>query len=145
MKRYNVIVIGAGVIGTPLHFGLLGLSLKSGLVLGRGTIGAGTTSQSSDILRTHYFVKENVELARRSSDFFNNFSPYLEGNAAPCGLIKSGNMIVAADNDKLHSLRTSTMLSLSAMSRKRALLTRISLRQVLHVPHAERASPFART
>ena len=66
VNSYDVVVIGAGVIGSSVAFQLSKLGAKNVLVLDRGTIGAGTTSQSSGILRTHYSVKENVELARKS-------------------------------------------------------------------------------
>lgn len=107
MKSHDVIVIGAGVIGSSVAFQLSRLGARNVLVLDRGSIGAGTTSQSSGILRTHYSVKENVELARRSWDVFNNFAAYVEDEEASCGLIKSGYMIVAADDDKLEPLRAS--------------------------------------
>lgn len=63
---YDVVVIGAGVVGISVAFQLSKLGAERVLVLDRGTIGAGTTSQSSGILRTYYSVKENVELARKS-------------------------------------------------------------------------------
>lgn len=66
MKSYDVIVIGAGVVGASVAFHLAALGARNVLVLDRGAIGAGTTAQSSGILRTHYSVRENVELARRS-------------------------------------------------------------------------------
>ena len=84
MKSYDVIVIGAGVIGSSVAFHLAELGAKNVLVLDRETIGAGTTSQSSGILRTHYSVRENVELAQRSWSVFNNFASYLEDDEASC-------------------------------------------------------------
>lgn len=63
MNHYDCIVIGAGVIGASVAHHLAALGARSVLVLERGTIGAGTTSQSSGILRTHYSVRQNVELA----------------------------------------------------------------------------------
>ncbi|MGY6272019.1 NAD(P)/FAD-dependent oxidoreductase [Achromobacter denitrificans] len=107
MNTYDVVVIGAGVIGSSVAFHLARLGAKRVLVLDRGTIGAGTTSQSSGILRTHYSVRENVELARQSWDVFNNFAGYLEDDEASCGLVKCGYMIVAPDGDKLEPLRAS--------------------------------------
>lgn len=107
MDKYDVVVIGAGVIGSSVAFQLAKLGAKSVLVLDRGTIGAGTTSQSSGILRTHYSVKENVELALKSWDVFNNFSAYLGDEEASCGLVKCGYMIVASEGDKLEPLRAS--------------------------------------
>lgn len=107
MKNYDVVVIGAGVIGSSVAFQLAQLGAKNVLVLDRGTIGAGTTSQSSGILRTHYSVKENVELAQKSWAVFNDFSRYLGDDEASCGLVKCGYMIVAPEGDKLDPLRAS--------------------------------------
>ena len=107
MNNFDVVVIGAGVIGTSVAFQLSRLGAKNVLVLDRGLIGAGTTSQSSGILRTHYSVKENVELARKSWEVFNNFSSYLGDDEASCGLVKCGYMIVASEGDKIEPLRAS--------------------------------------
>jgi glycine/D-amino acid oxidase-like deaminating enzyme len=107
VNTYDVVVIGAGVIGSSVAFHLQKLGAKSVLVLDRATIGAGTTSQSSGILRTHYSVKENVELARKSWAVFNDFAAYLGDDEASCGLVKSGYMIVAAEGDKVEPLRAS--------------------------------------
>ncbi|MGF6439670.1 NAD(P)/FAD-dependent oxidoreductase [Paraburkholderia youngii] len=107
MNNYDVVVIGAGVIGTSVAFHLQKLGARNVLVLDRATIGAGTTSQSSGILRTHYSVKENVELARKSWSVFNDFAAYLGDEEASCGLVKCGYMIVSADNEKLEPLRAS--------------------------------------
>jgi glycine/D-amino acid oxidase-like deaminating enzyme len=100
-------VIGAGVIGTSVAFQLSRLGAKNVLVLDRGMIGAGTTSQSSGILRTHYSVRENVELARKSWEVFNDFASYVGDDEASCGLVKCGYMIVASEGDKLGPLRAS--------------------------------------
>ncbi|MEX3933808.1 NAD(P)/FAD-dependent oxidoreductase [Paraburkholderia phymatum] len=107
MNNFDVVVIGAGVIGSSVAFQLSRLGAKNVLVLDRGLIGAGTTSQSSGILRTHYSVKENVELARKSWEVFNNFPSYLGDEEASCGLVKCGYMIVASEGDKLEPLRAS--------------------------------------
>ena len=107
MDNYDVVVIGAGVIGSSVAFHLSKLGAKKVLVLDRATIGAGTTSQSSGILRTHYSVKENVELARKSWSVFSDFAAYLGDDEASCGLVKCGYMIVADEGDKLESLRSS--------------------------------------
>lgn len=107
MNTYDIVVIGAGIIGSSVAFHLAKFGAKNVLVLDRGTIGAGTTSQSSGILRTHYSVKENVELARKSWSVFNNFAQYLEDDEASCGIVKCGYMIVAPEGDKLEPLRAS--------------------------------------
>ena len=65
-QHYDVIVIGAGVIGSSVAWHLARYGARRVLVLDRSQVGAGTTSQSSGILRTHYSVAENVALDRDS-------------------------------------------------------------------------------
>lgn len=107
LEKYDAIVIGGGVIGTSVAFHLANLGAKNVLLVERGTIGSGTTAQSSGILRTHYSVRENVELAKRSWDAFNNFVEYVGDEDAFCGLVKCGYLISAAEGDKLEPLRAS--------------------------------------
>ncbi|AWV01433.1 FAD-binding oxidoreductase [Burkholderia sp. JP2-270] len=107
MSHYDFIVIGAGVIGASVAHHLASFGAGNVLVVERGMIGAGTTSQSSGLLRTHYSVRQNVELARASWWAFNNFAEYVGDDEASCGLVKCGYMICAPDGDKLDPLRAS--------------------------------------
>lgn len=107
MEKFDVIVIGGGVIGSSVAFHLAALGATKVLLLERDLVGAGTTSQSSGILRTHYSVRENVELAKRSWEIFSHFPEYVGDEEASCGLVKCGYLISAADGDKLEPLRTS--------------------------------------
>ncbi|TDN57774.1 FAD-binding oxidoreductase [Paraburkholderia sp. BL10I2N1] len=107
MSHYDFVVIGAGVIGASVAHHLAASGATSVLVLEQGTIGAGTTSQSSGLLRTHYSVRQNVELARSSWWAFNNFAEYVGDDEASCGLVKCGYMICAPEGDKLEPLRAS--------------------------------------
>jgi glycine/D-amino acid oxidase-like deaminating enzyme len=107
VEKFDVVVIGGGVIGTSVAFHLSRLGSKKVLLLERETIGSGTTSQSSGILRTHYSVRENVELAKRSWDVFNDFAAYVGDEEASCGLVRCGYLISAGAGDKLEPLRAS--------------------------------------
>ena len=102
---HDAIVIGAGVIGTSIAYHLAALGARDVVVLDRGPIGAGTSSQSSGILRTHYSVPENVELARRSWKVFESFAAYLEDDDASAGLVRCGYLIAAPEGPKLAPLR----------------------------------------
>ena len=64
MERYDFVVIGGGVIGTSIACHLARFGANSVLLLERGALGAGTTAQSSCLVRTHYSVPENVALAK---------------------------------------------------------------------------------
>jgi sarcosine oxidase subunit beta len=107
MAGHDVIVIGAGVIGASIAYHLGALGAGRVLVLDRGQIGAGTTAQSSGILRTHYSVPENVELARRSWAVFSHFAEVLEDDEASAGLVRCGYLIAAPDGPKLAPLSAS--------------------------------------
>ena len=105
MENFDAIVIGAGVIGSSVAYHLARLGARKVLVLERSQIGAGTSTQSSGILRTHYSVMENVELAKRSWSVFNNFAEYLGDEEASAGLVKCGYLICAPDGPKLSPLK----------------------------------------
>jgi len=107
LEKFDVIVIGGGVIGTSVAFHLAQFGARRVLLLERDMVGSGTTSQSSGILRTHYSVRENVELARRSWEAFENFPAYVGDEEASCGLVRCGYLISAAEGDKLEPLRVS--------------------------------------
>jgi len=107
MSTHDVIVIGAGVIGSSVAFHLAALGAKRVLVLDRTQVGGGTTAQSSGILRTHYSVVENVELARRSWGVFERFAEYVGDDDASAGLVKCGYLIAAPEGPKLEPLRAS--------------------------------------
>ena len=105
MQSYDAIVIGAGVIGSSVAYHLARFGARNVLVLERLQIGAGTTTQSSGILRTHYSVLENVELARQSWSAFTDFAGYLGDDEASAGLVKCGYLICAPEGPRLDPLR----------------------------------------
>lgn len=103
----DVIVIGAGVVGCSIAFHLAELGARDVLVVDRLGIGNGTSAQSSGILRTHYSVPENVELARRSFAVFEHFADYVGDAEADAGLVKCGYLIAAPKGQRLAALRAS--------------------------------------
>ncbi len=104
-SSHDAIVVGAGVIGVSIAYHLAALGARNVVVLDRGAVGSGTSSQSSGILRTHYSVPQNVELARRSWQVFDAFAAYLDDDEASAGLVKCGYLIAAPDGPKLAPLR----------------------------------------
>ena len=104
-QTYDVIVIGAGVIGASTAYHLARLGAGRVLVLEQGQIGNGTGAQSSGILRTHYSVQQNVQLARLSWDIFTRFGEYLEDEEADCGLVHCGYLIAAGEGQRAEALQ----------------------------------------
>ncbi len=105
-EHHDLIVVGGGVIGcsTALHAARAGARV---LLVERRQPAEGTTSQSSSILRTHYSVRENVELARISWSVFDRFAEYLDDPEAACGLTRCGYLVVGADDARGEAVRAS--------------------------------------
>jgi sarcosine oxidase subunit beta len=132
-NSYDAIVIGAGVIGASVAYHLARFGAGRVLVLERLQVGAGTTSQSSGILRTHYSVKENVALALHSWKAFLDFPAYLEDADAASGMVKCGYLICAPDGPKLQPLR-------EALDGQRAMGIRVDQ---IDAAHARELLPIA--
>lgn len=139
MQSYDAIVIGAGVIGSSVAYHLARLGVRQVLVLDRLQIGAGTSTQSSGILRTHYSVIENVELAKRSWSVFQDFAGYLGDEDASAGLVKCGYLICAPEGPKLEPLRQS-LAGQERMGVEVRLLDRDAARELLPIAHFDDAA-----
>ncbi|WP_395715274.1 FAD-dependent oxidoreductase [Reyranella sp.] len=72
-ETFDAIVIGGGVIGASTLFQLTELGCRKALLIERGEIAGGMTAHSSGIVRTHYSVPANVEIARASLAMFERF------------------------------------------------------------------------
>jgi glycine/D-amino acid oxidase-like deaminating enzyme len=105
MEKFDIVVIGGGVIGVSIAYHLARFGCRSVLLLERGQLGGGTTAQSSCILRTHYSVPENVVLAKAALAIFNDFPAYLEDAEAESGYNRCGMMLVAGDGPRSVALR----------------------------------------
>lgn len=139
MQSYDAIVIGAGVIGSSVAYHLARLGARQVLVLDRLQIGAGTSTQSSGILRTHYSVIENVELAKRSWSVFKDFAGYLGDEEASAGLVKCGYLICAPEGPKLEPLRQS-LAGQERMGVEVRLIDREAARELLPIAHFDDAA-----
>ena len=105
MEKFDIVVIGGGVIGVSIAYHLARFGCPSVLLLERGQLGGGTTAQSSCILRTHYSVPENVALAKAAIGIFNDFPAYLEDAEAESGYNRCGMLLVAGDGPRAVALR----------------------------------------
>jgi len=71
-NHYDAIIIGAGVHGASLAFHLAKRGVKV-LLLEKKFVAAGATGRSSGLVRMHYDVKEDCELAWASFQYFRNW------------------------------------------------------------------------
>src|SRR4029434_2133514 len=75
------------------------------LLLEQGTLGSGTSAQSSCIVRTHYSVPINVALSRAALAIFGDFPNYLNDAEAECGLNRCGLMLLAPEGGRAEAVR----------------------------------------
>jgi glycine/D-amino acid oxidase-like deaminating enzyme len=114
MERFDAIVIGGGVIGTSIACHLARLGAGSVLLLERGTLGGGTSAQSSCIVRTHYSVPINVALSNAALAIFADFPNYLGDADAECGLNRCGLMLLAPEGERAAALRATLAVQRAA-------------------------------
>lgn len=107
-EQFDAIVIGGGVIGASTLFHLTQLGCRRPLLLERGDIAGGMTAYSSGIVRTHYSVPINVQVARASLAMMEGFRGLLDDDAeADAGLVRSGYVIVAPPGAASDAVRQS--------------------------------------
>ena len=70
----DILIVGAGVVGTSIAFGLTRLKAGSVTVLDRATAGSGMSSRSSALVRMHYTFAPEVDLAVRSDAMFASWT-----------------------------------------------------------------------
>jgi len=139
MQPYNAIVIGAGVIGCSVAFHLAHLGAGRVLVLERSGIGAGTSAQSSGILRTHYSVAQNVAMAQASWSAFADFAAYVGDEEASAGTVRCGYLICAPEGSRLEALREA-LIGQQARGIEVRLLDRGQARDLLPIAHFDDAA-----
>jgi len=102
----DIIIIGAGVQGASLAFHLAERGVKA-LVLEKKFIGAGATGRSSGMVRMHYDVRQDSELAWVSFDYFKNWADIVGGES---GFTRTGFIqIVAREHED--ALRINTAMN----------------------------------
>ena len=82
----DILIIGAGVQGASLAFHLAQRGAKV-LVLEKRFVAAGATGRSSGLVRMHYDVRQDAELAWLSFQYFRNWRERVGGE---CGFTRTG-------------------------------------------------------
>jgi len=91
-QSYDAIIIGAGVIGVSTAFHLAERGIKS-VILERRTVASGATGYSSGLVRMHYDLAVESELAFVS--FSKYFSNWRERVGGECGFMRTGFLQIA--------------------------------------------------
>src|SRR5512135_1711908 len=101
LNTADIIIIGAGVHGASIAFQLAQRGVKA-LVLEKKFIAAGATGRSSGLVRMHYDVRQDTELAWVSFQYFRDWKERVGGD---CGFTRTGfiQLVSPADTHKLKS------------------------------------------
>lgn len=91
----DIIIIGAGVQGASLAFHLAQRG-ASVLVLEKRFVAAGATGRSSGLVRMHYDVRQDTQLAWLSFQYFRNWKEMVGGE---CGFTRTGFLQLVAPAD----------------------------------------------
>jgi glycine/D-amino acid oxidase-like deaminating enzyme len=102
---FDVVVVGAGVVGASAAFHLAQLSSAKACLIDRGPVCAGGTARSCAIVRSHYSVPSNTRFTLESLKIFRDFQDYLGDAEAESGFVNSGYIIVAGAGDFAENLR----------------------------------------
>jgi sarcosine oxidase, subunit beta len=77
-KKYDAIIIGAGIIGAPIAFELAKQGYKTLNIDKLPTSGYGSTSNSCAIVRAHYSTQDGVAMAYEGFKYWSDWANYLE-------------------------------------------------------------------
>ena len=76
-ESYDAIVVGGGVVGAATAFNLKKLGCDRVMLMERDQTCSGGTAKSCAIVRTHYSIPTNTQLAVQSLAVFSNFKEAL--------------------------------------------------------------------
>ncbi len=120
-QTYDAIVIGAGVVGASTAFHLKALGAGRVLLLEREQVCAGGTAKSCAIVRTHYSIPTNTELAVKSLAMLADFKAALDDDEADAGFVNSGYLILAPEGETADTLTANLEMQTKAGAKTRAI------------------------
>ncbi len=102
MKKYDLGVIGGGVVGLMTAYHFLKMGGGSVVVFEKGYLGSGSTGRCGAGIREQWSTPENIELAKGSIDMWEKMEEELE---ADIGFKQGGYLILAFSEDEGKELK----------------------------------------
>lgn len=99
---YDVVVVGAGVVGSAIARELAGYQLKVALVESRSDVGDGTSKANTAILHTGFDASPGTLESRMVGQGYHLLAGYAGQTGIP--VLKTGALLVAWDAEQLDSL-----------------------------------------
>jgi sarcosine oxidase subunit beta len=104
----EVVVVGGGSTGSSVLYHLAKAGVQDAVLLdGAQQLGAGQTSRSTALIRTHYSTETVTKMALLSYRFFRDFGRELPGQSA--GYVETG-LLVGADESSVASMRQNSAM-----------------------------------
>lgn len=107
-KVAEIIIIGAGVIGTSIAYHLAKLGCRDVVVLEKeATIGSGTTAKASGNIRRQFQTEVNIRLSLESLEFFEHFE---EETDYPNDIRRRGRLMLCTTEHELGVFEQDSLL-----------------------------------
>ncbi len=103
----DVIIIGAGVIGTSIAYHLAKFGCPDVMVLEKNYIGSGSTEKCPGGIRQQFSIEINIKLSMESVKFFERFE---EETQHPADFHQHGYLILATTKEELETFHRNTVL-----------------------------------
>jgi len=107
-KKFDAIIIGAGVIGAPIAYELSKKGYKTLTVDKLPDAGEGSTAGSCAIVRAHYSTEDGVAMAYEGFKYWLNWEGYLDNVEDEKGLAKymnTGSLLIKSQGHKWENVQ----------------------------------------
>jgi sarcosine oxidase subunit beta len=109
-RTADIVIIGAGAIGTSIAYHLARRGARDVVVLEREMVGAGSTSKAAGGIRVQFGTRVEIEFSLRSIEFFTRFEDEM---GVPCDYRQEGYLILLFDEADLARYRRNVELQTS--------------------------------
>jgi len=109
-RSADVVIVGAGAIGTSIAYHLARRGARDVVVLERDQVGAGSTSKAAGGIRVQFATRVEIEFSLRGIAFFQRFADEM---GAACDFHQEGYLFVVTDEATLARFRTNVALQRS--------------------------------
>jgi len=109
-KTADIVIIGAGALGSSIAYHLTGRGARDVLVLERESIGSGSTSKAAGGIRVQFATRVEIEFSLRGITFFQRFE---EEMGVPCDFRQEGYLFVLTREQDLERFRRNVALQQS--------------------------------
>lgn len=109
-RTADIVIIGAGAIGSSIAYHLATRGARDVIVLEREAIGSGSTSKAAGGIRVQFATRVEIEFSLRGIDFFKHFEDEM---GAPCDFRQEGYLFVITREEDLARFRKNVALQQS--------------------------------